>query len=46
MTATSEVNLDNSPVTRHAAGLVTLPSDMEDTELLADALGEKYGVGK
>ncbi len=46
MTASSEINLDSSPVTRRATGLVTLPSDMEDSELLADALGSKYGVGK
>ena len=45
MTATREVSLDSSPVTRQATGIVTLPSDVEDSELLADALESKYGVG-
>ncbi|MBT3295156.1 MAG: hypothetical protein HN919_09280 [Verrucomicrobia bacterium] len=46
MSQSSAVNLGNSPVTRRATGLVTLPSDSEDGDLLADALGAKYGVGQ
>ena len=46
MTASNEVRLDRSPVTRRATGLVTLPSDIEDSKLLSDALGAKYGVGQ
>ena len=45
MRASGELNLGSSPVTRRATGLVTLPADQEDTELLSDALGAKYGVG-
>lgn len=46
MSTSGAANLDSSPVTRRATGLVTLPSDMEDGDLLADALGSKYGVGQ
>ena len=38
------VDLDTSPVTRRATGLVELPQDMDDSELLADALASKYRI--
>ena len=36
------IDLDSSPVTRRASGLVQLPQDVSDSDLLADALTAKY----
>ena len=45
LSAPSEVNMESSPITRRASGLLTLPSDVKDADLLTDALKDKYGVG-
>lgn len=34
------------PITRRATGLVNLPSDKTDRELLEEALAEKYGLSE
>ncbi len=44
MAISHPVDLDTSPVTRRATGLVELPQDMDDSELLADALASKYRI--
>jgi len=40
------VDLSNSPLTRRATGLVHLPAEQNDSELLAEALGSKYEIGE
>ena len=44
MTSPRAANLDFSPVTRRATGLIELPPDAKDSDLLADALSGKYGA--
>lgn len=44
MTSPHEAELNSSPVTRRASGLVQLPSDAGDSDLLSDALASKYGA--
>ena len=34
------------PITRRATGLVRLPADKTDRELVAEALAEKHGLGE
>jgi hypothetical protein len=42
LTSQQVADLDASPVTRRATGLVELPADTKDSDLLADALASKY----
>jgi len=42
MTSTRVADLSASPVTRRASGLVKLPENVSDGELLTDALMAKY----
>jgi hypothetical protein len=44
--AMPESDLGGSPITRQATGLIGLPSDKTDENLLTDALGSKYGTSK
>ena len=37
-------NLESSPVTRRASGLVELPEDQDDRELLSSALASRYRI--
>jgi hypothetical protein len=36
--------LESSPVTRRASGLVDLPEGVSDRDLLSDALSSRYGT--
>lgn len=35
-----------APITIRASGIVNLPKGKTDTELLGEALSDKYGIGK
>ncbi len=40
----TSATVERSPVTRRATGLVKLPGETSDQELLTDALSEKYSA--
>ena len=46
MSKPHSADLDTSPVTRRATGLVKLPHDVEDADLLGQALVEKHRLDK
>jgi hypothetical protein len=46
LTSPQATELESSPVTRRASGLVDIPEDISDRDLLSDALSSRYRTRK
>jgi hypothetical protein len=46
LTSSQATELEASPVTRRASGLVELPTDVSDRDLLSEALSSRYRTQK